>query len=191
MQQSLETRPHLFEEKLGNSTLTSLDTMTPQIRVLVGGQVDGKGLGIPDQGGDSRFLQRFGLQTHGAYREADAMRIALAQQNPLITGSVTGTDGSYPEASYVLVNLSDPSVLLWSIKPAEDGIDTAGLALRIWNLSESAVSFNARFPAFRIVAAQRATHIETPLGNASVEDGQLKARAAPHALETFLIRCGR
>ena len=177
--------------KLGNSTLTSLDTMTPQIRVLVGGQVDGKGLGIPDQGGDSHFLQRFGLQTHGAYREADAMRIALAQQNPLITGTVTGTDGSYPEASYVLVNLSDPSVLLWSIKPAEDGIDTAGLALRIWNLSESAVSFNARFPALRIVAAQRATHIETPLGNASVEDGQLKAQAAPHALETFLIRCGR
>ena len=123
--------------KLGNSTLTALDTTTPQIRVLVGGQVDGKGLGIPEQGGDSYFRQSFGLQTHGPYREAEAMRVALAQQNPLVTGPVTGADGSYPQVSCSLVQISDPSVLLWSVKPAEDGIDTAGVALRVWNLSDS------------------------------------------------------
>jgi alpha-mannosidase len=42
--------------KLGHSTIANgiseLDTSTPQISVLAGGQVDGPSLGIADQGGD-------------------------------------------------------------------------------------------------------------------------------------------
>lgn len=53
--------------KLGSSVVTNgvsrLDTATPRISVLAGGQVDGPRLGIPVQGGDSHFLQRFALQT--------------------------------------------------------------------------------------------------------------------------------
>ncbi len=176
--------------KLGRSTLTSLDTATPQVQVLVGGQVDGEGLGIPRQGGDTHFRQRFGLQTHGPYSEAEAMRAALAQQNPFVAGPVTGRVGFYPETSHNLVNLTDPNVLLWSIKPAEDGLERAGIALRVWNLSSRPAAFKVRFPGLTMVTAQYATHVETPLGNAAVEGGQLNAHAAPHALETFLIRAG-
>src|SRR5262249_1421329 len=59
--------------QLGASTPTTLDTTTPQISALIGGQVDGFGLGIQNQGGDLQFKQRFSLQTHDAYDPATAM----------------------------------------------------------------------------------------------------------------------
>ena len=82
--------------RLGNSTSSSLDASTPQLSPLVGGQVDGSALGIPNQGGDSHFLQRFALQTHDAFGPAAAMRFAMEHQNPLVTGTVTG-GSAYPE----------------------------------------------------------------------------------------------
>ncbi len=68
--------------KLGRSAVVNevsrLDTSTPQISVLAGGQVDGPQLGIPVQGGDSRFLQRFALTVHRRFDPgADSMRFAL------------------------------------------------------------------------------------------------------------------
>ena len=61
--------------KLGDSTYYVLDSSTPQLNILAGGQVDGPNLGIPDQGGDSRFLQRFALQTHGTFNQTSAMEV--------------------------------------------------------------------------------------------------------------------
>jgi alpha-mannosidase len=66
--------------QLGNSSTSNLDTRTPQISVLAGGLVDA-GMGFSNQGGDPNFLQRFAIQTHGAYDQAGAMRFAGAQ-NP-------------------------------------------------------------------------------------------------------------
>jgi serine/threonine protein kinase len=94
--------------KAGNSSLTSLDTTTPQIQVLAGGQADGKGLGISQQGGHRHFLQRFRLQTPRSYREAESMRAALTRQNPFVTGQVTGAGGEYPHTAYSLARISDP-----------------------------------------------------------------------------------
>src|SRR5581483_2713119 len=49
--------------RLGNSTATQLDVSTPQISPLAGGRVGGDGhAGIPNQGGDTNFLQRFALR---------------------------------------------------------------------------------------------------------------------------------
>ncbi len=76
--------------QLGHSTVTQLDTATPLISVLLGGQVDGPKLGIPDQGGDRYFRQRFALQTRGRFDPVEAMRFALEHQNPLVAGLVTG-----------------------------------------------------------------------------------------------------
>ena len=129
--------------KVGDSTVTALDTASPQISVLVGGQIDGENLGIPRQGGDSHFVQRFALQTHAAYDEAAAMRFALAHQNPLVAAPVTGQQPHYPETTYSLLKISDPRVLLWSLKPAEDGIESAGIALRVWNLADAPAEFTA------------------------------------------------
>ena len=66
--------------KLGSSDVVDgvsrLGTAAPQISVLAGGQVDGPRLGIPAQGGESWFLQRFGLRTHARFRAVESMRFA-------------------------------------------------------------------------------------------------------------------
>ncbi|MGA2031342.1 MAG: hypothetical protein ABSG68_03730 [Thermoguttaceae bacterium] len=173
--------------KVGDSTLTLLDTASPQISVLAGGLVDGESLGIHRQGGDSHFLQRFALQTHDAYREAEAMRFALAQQNPFVTGQVTGRRPFCPETTYSLLTISDPKVLLWSLKPAEDGIESAGVAMRVWNLADGPGMFTAAMGSPGIAAVKHTTHIETPIGEMRIINGDFTATAAAHAMETYLL----
>ena len=70
------------------------------------------------------------------YDESEAMRFAPMHQNPLVTGQVTGASSAYPDTTYSLLTISAPNVLLWSLKPAEDGIAKAGIALRVWNMLE-------------------------------------------------------
>jgi alpha-mannosidase len=180
--------------RLGNSTVDSLDTATPQISPLVGGQVDGPSLGIPNQGGDSRFLQRFALRTHGAFDPATAMRFALEHQNPLVTGVVTGgpavSGPAYPETSFSLLTISDPNVLLWALKPAEDG-PSQGIVVRLWNLSASPITASLRLMAGPITQAWRLTHIETPVGSAAVSDGVLTASLNAHQLKTWAVWAGQ
>jgi alpha-mannosidase len=172
--------------RLGNSTSESLDTMTPQISPLAGGQVDGTTLGILSQGGDSHFMQRFALQTHDAFDPASAMRFSLEHQNPLVTGTVSGGK-FYPETSFSLLTISDPHVLLWALKPAEDGMDK-GVVARLWNFSAEPRRFALR-PAIRWLAdAMHLSHIETPIGPATVADGALQDRLAGQQLKTYALR---
>jgi len=173
--------------KVGKSTITSLDTISPHISILAGGLIDGANLGIHNQGGDCRFLQRFALQTHDAYDQAEAMRFAMAYQNPLVTGQVTGKEPFYPESSYGLLKISDPNVLLWSLKPAEDGIEHAGIALRIWNMSDKKTRFVVSMKPRMILRAMRATHIETTTGEVQVVSGNLDETTTAHAMETYLL----
>ena len=173
--------------QLGASTSSTLDTSTPQISPLAGGQVDGPLLGMSGQGGDTHFLQRFALRGHGAYDEAAAMRFALEHQNPLVTGAVTGGSG-YPGDSYSFLSISDPKVLLWAMKPAEDGIDQ-GVVARVWNLGGAASSFTLGL-APSIVAGQRTTHIETPIGPATLTGGALTETAPAQGMATYLLQPG-
>ena len=173
--------------KLGKSTVTSLDTTSPQISVLAGGLIDGVNLGIPKQGGDRRFLQRLALRTHGAYDQTAAMRFALEHQNPLVTGQVSGRDTLYPESSYCLLKISDPKVLLWSLKPAEDGIEDAGIVLRVWNVSSQPTRFTVFLEPGGISHALHATHIETITGKAQTMNGHLDETINAHAMETYLL----
>jgi alpha-mannosidase len=170
--------------KLGNSTAGSLDTLTPQISPLIGGQVDGVGLGIQNQGGDSSFTQRFALQTHDAQDTTSSMRFALEHQNPLITGLVTG-GSAYPEGSFSLLTISDPNVLLWALKPAEEGIGN-GMIARIWNVSGNPVNFNLTM-AQPLTSARRTTHIETDLSNATINGGALSTSIAARQLQTYRL----
>ncbi len=172
--------------KLGHSTTSFLDIKTPQIAVLAGGQVDGPGLGIPDQGGDGYFLQRFALQAHDAFDPAAAMRFALEHQNPLIAGDVKG-GAKYPDDLYSLLEIDDPNVLLWALKPAEDAGENRVIA-RVWNLSPKPVRFAMSPNGFSIVEAKRTTHIETPLEDANSEGGILKASMAPRQWLTFNLK---
>ncbi|MGI8783660.1 MAG: glycoside hydrolase [Acidobacteriota bacterium] len=177
--------------KLGASAMvdgvSQLDVATPLISVLAGGQVDGPKLGIPEQGGDSFFTQRFALETHGAFQATDAMKFALEHQNALVTGIVTGGN-AYPEKSYSLLTISDPHVLLWALKPAEEGIEK-GIIARVWNLSSSPRNFSLSLET-GISSAQRATHIETNIGMETFACGSLSTLAAPSQMLMFLLSPG-
>ncbi len=173
--------------RLGESTPGRLDTKTPRLRVLAGGQVDGPGLGIPAQDGDERFLQRFALRGHGAYDEAAAMRFALEHQNPPV-GVWLGEGGAdLPAEGFSLVRVADPDVLLWALKPAED--DPAGAVVaRLWNLGGEPASAGLQWRGGELAGAERITHIETPEGPARVGDGVLGDRLAAHGMSSFLLR---
>lgn len=153
--------------RLGRSTLTTLDTETPQLHALAGGQVDGRSLGIRDQNGESAFLQRFALRPHDGYDPAAAMRFALEHQNPLIAAPVIGREtGAYDAMHFSLLSVSDPSVLLWAVKPAEEGIEH-GVVACWWNLADAPTSTSLTF-ARALSAAHRTTHIETNLASVSL-----------------------
>ena len=173
--------------RLGNSTASSiLDTTTPQIKVLAGGQVDGPTFGILNQGGDTQFLQRFALQTHDAYDQAAAMRFALEHQNPLVAGTVTG-GSQYPANNFTLLNTANTNILLWALKPADDGM-SAGIISRWWNLASTGQNLAFSLPGAPITSAQKASHIETPIGAATVSGGVLQSAFTAQQLLTFLLK---
>jgi alpha-mannosidase len=97
----------------GNSTPSFLDSVTPSIRAVVGMQVDGLTLGMLNQGGDTSFLNRFSLRTHGPYDQGAAMRFALEHQNPLVAARVTGgAESPLPATTWALLSIDSPDVLL-------------------------------------------------------------------------------
>ena len=170
--------------KVGNSTATSLDTATPQISPLAGGQVDGSSYGIVNQGGDSAFLQRFALQTHDAFNQAEAMRFALEHQNPLIASVIAG-GSAYPETTYSFLTVSDPNVVVWALKPSEEGI-AQGVITRAWNLAPTASDASLTF-ANAITSAKLTTHIETNLNDAAFVDSTLPASFGQNQMKTYRV----
>jgi alpha-mannosidase len=173
--------------KLGRSAGSSLDTQTPLLRVLVGGRIDAP-LGVARQDGDRYFLARFALRSHGAYEAPDAMRFALEHQNPLIAVFAAGPDGApFSAAADSLIEVSDPRVLAWAVKPAEDRAK-GGLALRVWNLDARTRTVSIRIPGASILEAFRTTHLETviePVGHAG---DALTDTLASQWLQTYSVR---
>ena len=171
--------------RLGDSTAGKLDTQTPQINVLVGtNDLNGVG-GLADQGGDNHFLQRFALRSHGTYNAVAAMRFALEHQNPLVAAPVIGGD-LYPEKSYSLLQVDNPNVLLWALKPAEDGLE-AGVVARVWNLADEPVSFSLQLNEDEIRSALALSHIETPTRILPIEAGKLVDSMNQQQIKTYAV----
>ena len=175
--------------KLGNSSIhdgvSYLDTRTPQIQVLAGGQIDAPQAGIAKQGGDTHFLQRFALQTHGGFDATAAMKFSLEHQNPPVTGWLRSAAAGYPAASFSLLTNSNPGVLLWALKPAEEGA-AAGLIARFWNLSGVAQDVGLTL-AGGVSAAIRSTHIETDLEALAVRSDRVDLHLAAKQMQTVRL----
>jgi alpha-mannosidase len=174
--------------RLGQSTPALLDTATAQLNVLAGGQVDGDRLGIRNQNGTTHFVQRFALRAHGAYDPVAAMRFALEHQNPPVTGEVTGgKSASMPAESYSLLTVSDSRVLVWAVKPAEEGIDR-GVIARLWNVSDGPVAATLAFSP-GLASARRVTHIETDLAAVQLNGpGALPATFVRQQMQTYRLQ---
>lgn len=175
--------------KLGDSDIVDgvsrLDVKTPQIQVLAGGRIDAPRAGIAKQGGDTHFLQRFALQTHSGFHATKAMKFSLEHQNPPVTGWLRAGGGALPETSYSLLSISNPDVLLWALKPAEDGPDK-GLVTRVWNLSAQPQEYSLILST-GVASATRTTHIETDLAPLPVEGGQVGVRLEGSQMQTMRL----
>ncbi|MBI5170546.1 MAG: glycoside hydrolase [Candidatus Eisenbacteria bacterium] len=174
--------------QLGASTTTTLDAGSPQIRAVVGMQVDGTAYGILNQGGDTQFLNRFALQRHGTYDPAAAMRFSLEHQNPFVSARLTGAAaGPLPADTLCFVRMPSPDVLLWALKPADDGAAT-GTIVRVWNLANAPRTFSLSLPRVGEIVATHTTHIETDVSGAVADAGVLTDALARQEMATYRIR---
>jgi alpha-mannosidase len=174
--------------RLGNSTPSFLDATSSTIDAVVGMQVDGPSLGIANQGGDTSFLNRYAIRTHGFYHGPSVMKFALEHQNPFVAAKVTGgAIGVLPGDRWSLVTLPSSDVILWSLKVAEEGL-TSGMIARVWNLSEFPSSFTLSFPDLHLTSAKRTSHIETDTGNQPLTDGALTDSALRQQLKTYRVK---
>ncbi len=147
-------------------------------------------------GGDTQFTQRFALRSHGAYDSLLALKFALEHQNPpaVVALSTTGTAPS-PATNFSLLSVSDPSVLVWAIEPAEEGIGS-GVIVRVWNQAAniSTFSLTPNFGSRARVSASATTHVETDVAAASVvtQGGadSLSVSASAFEMRTFRLRPG-
>lgn len=172
----------------GNSTTTVLDATTPAIRAVVGMQVDGTAYGIANQGGDTRFLNRFALRRHGAFDPAAAMRFSLEHQNPLVSSRLTGNaSGTLPANTFSFVTLPSSDMVLWALKPAEEGIATGGVIARVWNLAQGQRNLQMTVPVSGPISAMHTTHLETDLAPATVTAGALTDVLERQQLRTYRL----
>ena len=171
--------------RFGRSSATNLDTATPQLGLLAGGQVDGPGLGIKNQNGATNFLQRFSLRAHGAYDQVAAMKFGLECQNPPVTGLVTGDGRSpYPANRFTLLSIDNPNVLLWALKPHDDGVEQ-GIVARLWNQSDTPGRFVLSVASGPLTLARRLTHVETALDDLPTTNGVLRDTLPAQGFGTY------
>ncbi len=173
--------------KLGNSSLNFLDENSAQVNVLIGGQMGGSGPGFANQFGMTDFRHSFALQSRtGAFHPAQAMKFALEHQNPLIATAIRGEERILPDTAFSLLQVSSPNVLLWALKPSEEGMANGGLILRLWNLDTLGQENTVRF-ASEVLSAERATHLETGIAPIPPEQGALAANIGRQRMETFRV----
>ncbi|MEO5581628.1 MAG: glycoside hydrolase, partial [Saprospiraceae bacterium] len=170
--------------KPGKSTINKLDDTTAQINVLAAGQID-PNLGMINQDGDAYFENFLAIKPHdGRFDAGSAMRFSLQHQNPLIAQKITGGSG-YERNSFSLLTVSDPDVVVWALKPAEEGIDK-GIIVRVWNVTntDKAITIIAMSP---IATAFSVTHIETGDQAVPLRDGKLATNIGHHKMQTFRL----
>jgi alpha-mannosidase len=173
--------------QLGNSTHTFLDASSPIVHVLAGGRVSNPELGIANQDGEREFTQCFSIRTHGAFDKVSEMKFALEHQNPFVVGTVTGDAGILPETEYSLLKVSDAHVLVWSIKPAEEGYGRRGIIIRSWNLGEQALTATV-ITSGTLAEAYETSHVETDVRPVSFSGHEVQTAIPPQGMATYRIK---
>ncbi|MEP7107936.1 MAG: glycoside hydrolase [Ferruginibacter sp.] len=173
--------------QLGNSSFTRLDENSNTLNVLAGGRAAGPGIGIPNQDGDTLFNQSFALSTHTKFNKAAEMKFALEHQDPFVTGTVTGESGNYPATNYSYLAITDPDVLLWALKPAEEGYAVRGIIARVWNLGNKPGKCSMVFRR-KIAGAWQASHVETDISSIPYTSSSLKTSIPAQGMNTYRLK---
>ncbi len=170
--------------KLGASSGKILDDTAAQIKVLAAGQIDSY-LGMINQDGDSYFENFIALKPHaGSVDAAASMRFSLEHQNPLIAEWIKGGQG-YDGKQASLFSISDSTVMLWALKPSEEGISN-GIIMRVWNMADSDKTIRIASTS-PLQSAFTTTHIETADKALPVQDGNVNTTIGHNRLQTFRL----
>jgi alpha-mannosidase len=176
--------------RAGQSDVATLDTRTPSVFAVVGMQVDGRHLGIPDQGYDTRFVADFSLRAHTGYDAAEALRFGLEDHTPLVATQVSGDAGAtLPADQWGLLHVETPAAVLFALKPAETGI-ADGVTARIWHLGEAEGRVSLRPDAWALAAARRVSHVEVDAEAAPILGGALVDTLPRQALRSYRLTFG-
>lgn len=174
-----------FFMKTGKSKIDSMDYTTPQINVMAGGQVDAPNLGIINQDGDSYFENHFALKPYsGNYNPTLSMKFSLEHQNPLTAGRINAKKKDYG-SQFSLFQISDPNVLVWAVKPAEEGIGK-GIILRVWNMSDQDSDCTIASEK-EIIGCKQTTHIEKDSQSIIPENGKIKVTIGHNRIQTYRV----
>ena len=173
---------HFF--KLGDSSIEALDENSHEVKFLASGKVAYGSIGINNQGGDTSFLYNYALQPYvGDFDQTASMKMAMEHQHPFATG-IVGGGSDYPETSFSLLSISDPDVLLWALKPAEEGAAN-GVIARVWNQAEeSKLPIDGTMP---ISSAMHTSNVETDISPASVLNDNLYETIVDQQMKTYRI----
>jgi alpha-mannosidase len=173
---------HFF--KLGHSTIEEFDDTSNEIHFLATGKVAYGTIGINNQGGDTQFDYNFSLIPHQtAFDQASSMKLAMEHQTPLVTGEVSGGD-EYPATSFSLLQIDDPKVLLWALKPSEEG-PANGIIARVWNQGDE-TEFNLT-SSIGIKGAFETSHVEKDIKPLIFETSLLSDTLLGQQLKTYRI----
>jgi alpha-mannosidase len=176
--------------RAGQSDVDTLDTATPRLFAVLGMQVDGRHLGIVDQGYDERFEADFALRAHDGYDAASAMRFGLETQTPLAAFAVDGPAGApLPAGAYGVLVTDTPEAVLFAFKPAEAG-DDAGVVMRWWHLGDGEGALSVRPTARPFASARAVSHVEIDGPAVPLVAGALEDRLPHQALRSYRVTFG-
>ena len=168
----------------------SLDTSTPQLSVLAGGSLRPCNP-ILNQAGDSLSSPALRAPVARALRPASRDAVRARAPEPTRRRHRCRAAARIRASSYSYLSVSDPNVLLWSLKPAEEGIGE-GVIARVWNLTGSPKPFSISLNE-PIARAKSVTHIETDRGDATVSGGSRhrdrRAEPAPVVPAVPVVAC--
>lgn len=112
------------------------------------------------------------------------MKFALEHQNGPVAGKVLAGK-AYPAKTFSLMSVSDPDVLLWTVKPAEEGIG-AGIVIRVWNLEDEKRNCVVSSP-YPFKSVRAITHIENDREPLPCEDGKMNIQVGYNRLQSFRV----
>ena len=138
--------------------------------------------GIAKQGGDRTSCSDSRSQTHGGYEPVRGDEVLARASEPAGCSVAAGRQRISRDHVFV-ADVSNPNVLLWALKPAEEG--PAAESSRGFGICRGATQAYSLSLATGIASAMRVTHIETDIEAIPVapaaSTSRIAAIAAPDA----------
>ena len=141
---------------------------------------------IHDQGGDSRFIYRYSLRGHaGGFNPTEAIHFAWQDHNELRVHPLARNQaGHLPEISHSFVEVEPHSLILSTLKPAEDG----GLIVRLWNPTSDNAAASLRILGLgRIIEAFQTDLLERSEALLEIKDDSIELPVPAAGLATARI----